>query len=121
MGFAVSFKKNSDFIGRQALEREKETGLSRRLVHFLMDHPDPILLHDEPIFRDGELVGMTTSGAFGYTLGRSVGMGYVDMPEGADKAWFEDASYAIELGGSQFAAKASIRPFFDPAHVRVKS
>ena len=73
LGFAVSFKKNSDFIGRQALERQKQAGLSRRLVNFLMDHPDPILLHDEPIFRNGELVGMTTSGSFGYTLGRSVG------------------------------------------------
>ncbi len=120
LGFAVSFKKNSDFIGREALERQKQAGVRRRLVHFLMDHPEPILLHDEPIFRDGELVGMTTSGAFGYTLGRSVGMGYVTMPEGADKVWFEEASYKVELGGSQFAAKASIRPFFDPAHERVK-
>lgn len=121
LGFAVSFKKNSDFIGRKALEQQKQAGLRRRLVHFLMDHPEPILLHDEPIFRDGELVGMTTSGTFGYSLGRSVGMGYIKMPEGADKAWFEEASYKIELGGSQFAAKASIRPFFDPAHEQVKS
>ena len=121
LGFAVSFKKNSDFIGREALETQKQTGLNRRLVHFLMDHPDSTLLHDEPIFRNGELAGMTTSGAFGYTLGRSVGMGYIRMPEDADKAWFEDASYKIELGGSQFTAKASIRPFFDPAHERVKS
>ena len=121
LGFAVSFKKNSDFIGREALETQKQAGLNRRLVHFLMDHPDSTLLHDEPIFRNGELAGMTTSGSFGYTLGRSVGMGYIRMPEDADKAWFEDASYKIELGGSQFTAKASIRPFFDPAHERVKS
>ena len=121
LGFAVSFKKNADFIGRDALEKQKAAGLKRRLVHFLMDDAEPILLHDEPIFRDGELVGMTTSGAFGYTLGRSVGMGYVAMPEGADKAWFEDASYMIELGGDQFAAKASVRPYYDPKHARVKS
>jgi 4-methylaminobutanoate oxidase (formaldehyde-forming) len=121
LGFAVSFKKNADFIGRKALEKQKEEGLSRRLIHFLMDDPEPILLHDEPIFRDGELVGMTTSGSYGYTLGRSVGMGYVAMPEGAKKAWFEEASYTIELGGSRFAAKANVRPFYDPAHERVKS
>jgi glycine cleavage system T protein len=120
LGFAVSLQKDCDFIGRQALERQKESGLTRRLVHFLMDDPDPILLHDEPIFRNRELVGMTTSGSFGYTLGRSVGMGYVDMPESADQAWFEDASYMIELGGSQFAAKAGIRPFYDPANMRVR-
>lgn len=120
LGFAVSLKKSSDFIGRRALERQKETGLKRRLVHFLMDHADPILLHDEPVFRNGELVGMTTSGSFGYSLGRSVGMGYINMPEGADKAWFEEASYDIELSGERFAARASVRPFFDPANERVK-
>ncbi len=121
LGFAVSFKKNSDFIGRDALERQNETGLARKLVHFLMDDPEPILLHDEPVFRNGERVGMTTSGAFGCTLGRSVGMGYVKISEGADKAWFEDASHLIDLGGSRHAAKASVRPFYDPGHERVKS
>ncbi len=119
--FAVSFKKNYDFIGRGALEAQKETGLNRRLVHFLMDHPDPILLHDEPIFRNGKLVGMTTSGAFGYTLNRSVGMGYVDTPEHANDAWLEEAPYEIELGGYLFAAKASNQPFFDPSNGRVRN
>ena len=121
LGFAVSFKKNSNFVGREALERQKESGLSRLLVHFLMDDPEPILLHDEPIFRDDELVGMTSSGSFGYTLGRSVGMGYVDMPDGADKTWFEEAAYKIELGGSQFSAKASVRAFYDPTNERIRS
>ena len=121
LGFAVSFKKNSNFVGREALERQKESGLSRLLVHFLMDDPEPILLHDEPIFRDDELVGMTSSGSFGYTLGRSVGMGYVDMPDGADKTWFEEAAYKIELGGEQFSAKASVRAFYDPTNERIRS
>ncbi len=121
LGFAVSFKKNSNFVGREALERQKQSGLSRLLVHFLMDDPEPILLHDEPISRDDELVGMTSSGSFGYTLGRSVGMGYVDMPNGADKTWFEEAAYKIELGGDQFSAKASVRAFYDPTNERIRS
>ena len=121
LGFAVSFTKNYDFIGRRALEAQKEAGLNRRLVHFLMDHPDPILLHDEPIFRDGKLVGMTTSGSFGYTLSRSVGMGYVDTPEHANDAWLEEEPYEIELGGNLFAAKASNQPFFDPTNGRVRN
>ena len=86
-----------------------------------MDHPDPILLHDEPIFRNKKLVGTTTSGAFGYTLGRSVGMGYVQTPKNSDKAWLEQASYEIELGGKRFAARGSVQPFFDPTHMRIKS
>ena len=121
LGFAVSLDKNNDFIGRKALETQKKAGLDRRLMHFLMDHPDPILLYDEPIFRNGELVGRTTSGSFGYTLGQSVGMGYIRIPKNADKAWLEEASYKVELGGSLFTAKASTKPFFDPDNARVKS
>ncbi len=120
LGFAVGFGKNSDFVGREALERQKQAGMTRRLAHFLLDQPEPILHHEEPIFRDGTLVGLTTSGAFGYTLGRSVGMGYVDLPDGADGAWIEEGNYEIQLGEDRFAAQASLRPFYDPTSKRVK-
>ena len=42
---------------------------------FVLDDPEPLLYHDEPIWRDGALVGRITSGAYGHTLGRAVGLG----------------------------------------------
>src|SRR6185369_394190 len=76
LGFAVAFKKDG-FVGREALLRQRDRPLARRLVAFTLDDPEPLLLGDEPIYRDGALVGRITSGAYGHTLGRSVGMGYV--------------------------------------------
>ena len=48
------------------------------LVQFMLEREDRYLYHDEPIWRDGRLVGRTTSGMFGHTLGRPLAMGYVE-------------------------------------------
>ena len=57
--------------------RQKERGLTRRLVQFTMTDPEPLLYHNEPILHDGRIVGRVTSGMFGHTVGRSIGLGYV--------------------------------------------
>ena len=57
LGFAVGFDKGSDFIGREALLCQRQEGLARRLAVFTVDDPEPLLLGDEPIYRDGVLVG----------------------------------------------------------------
>ncbi|MBV9523253.1 MAG: GcvT family protein, partial [Alphaproteobacteria bacterium] len=69
LGFAVAFKKPGGFIGREALLRQREAGLRRRLVNFALIDPEKLLYHDEPILRDGTILGRITSGMFGHTLG----------------------------------------------------
>ena len=76
LGFAVKTDK-PDFIGRDAVLRKKEQGLAKRLVQFRLTDPEPLLYHNEPILRDGEIVGYLSSGAYGHTLGGAMGMGYV--------------------------------------------
>ena len=90
LGFAVSFKKDA-FVGRDALLRQREAALRRRLLTLVLDDPAALLLGDEPIYRDGVLVDRITSGAYGHTLGRSIGL--VD-----DHRWarFRDHRDAIE-------------------------
>src|SRR5207248_2921447 len=83
LGFAVAFKKDG-FVGREVLLRQRDKPLARRLVMFTLADSEPLLLGDEPIYRDGVLVGRITSGAYGHTLGRSVGMGYVTHADGVD-------------------------------------
>ena len=121
LSFAVSFKKNVDFIGRIALEKQKAEGLSRRLIFLRLEDPEPILLHDEPIWRNGSLVGRTTSGAFGYTVGSSVGMGYVTIPKGDNwQRWLAEGKYEVEIAGARCDAICAANPFYDPQHTRIK-
>ena len=121
LGFALRFDKNQPFIGRDALLAQKETGVKKRLVQFALEDPEPLLYHNEPVLRDGEIVGYLTSGNYGHHLGRAVGLGYVGHPDGVDADFVNSGSYEIEVAGERFAARASLRPLYDPKAERVKA
>jgi 4-methylaminobutanoate oxidase (formaldehyde-forming) len=120
LGFAVSFAKSTDFIGRDALLKQKGAPLTQRLVTFALEDPEPLLYHDEPICRDGRCVGLTTSGMFGHTIGRSIGLGYVREERGVTEGFLADGKWEIEIAGERVPAKPSLRPFYDPARQRVR-
>ena len=117
--FAVAFDK-PDFIGKGALTAQAGGPLTKRLAVFTLDDPEPLLLGDEPIYRDGALVGRTTDGAYGHTVGRSVGMGYVENEGGVAPAYVRRGSYEIEIMDERHAAAASLRPPYDPRSERVR-
>ncbi|NVK60005.1 MAG: GcvT family protein [Rhodobacteraceae bacterium] len=120
LGFAVKTGKGA-FIGRDAVLRKREEGLSRRLVQFRLKDPEPLLFHNEPVLRDGKIVGHVTSGNYGHTLGGAIGLGYVPCrTPGEPVAEMLASSYAIEVAGQVFEADASLRPMYDPASERVK-
>jgi glycine cleavage system aminomethyltransferase T/glycine/D-amino acid oxidase-like deaminating enzyme len=118
LGFAVKTAK-TDFIGRNAVLRKKENGLDARLLQFLLLDPEPLLYHNEPVLRDGEIVGYISSGNYGHTLGGAVGMGYVPC-RGESVAEVLASSYEIDVAGVRVKAQASLRPMFDPKAERVK-
>jgi 4-methylaminobutanoate oxidase (formaldehyde-forming) len=121
LGFTVKWDKPGGFIGRDALMQAKDAGVSRRLVQFVLEDPEPLLVHDEPIFRDGALVGRVASAQYGHTLGGAVALGWVAAPGPVDRGWFESAPYAIEVADQRVAARASLRPMYDPKSERPKS
>jgi glycine cleavage system T protein len=119
LGFAVALEKK-DFVGREALLRQQDRPLARRLVMFTLHDAQPLLLGDEPIWRDGVLVGRITSGAYGHTLGRSVGMGYVTHPDGVEAAFVESGRWELELATERFVARAQIEAPYDSKSSRVR-
>ena len=123
LGFVVSWDKLGGFIGRDALLAQKEAGLKTRVVQFALTDSDKLLYHNEPVWRDGVIVGSITSGAFGHTIDASLGMGWVSAPEGclADRDWVTSGSYEIEVAGERVPARASLEPWYDPKSFRVRS
>ncbi len=118
--FAVKPDKG-DFIGRDALRRQRDAGATRRLAQFLLTDPAPMLYHDEPIWADGRMVGRTTSGAYGHALGGAVALGYVGDPGGDVAAMIANAAFEIEVAGRRVAARASLSPLYDPRSQRVRA
>ena len=119
--FAVALDKEVDFMGRDALLRQSERGLEKRLAIFVLEDPEPLLLGDEPIYRDGVIVGRTTSGNYGHALGRSVAMGYLENEEGATPGWIRSGSYEIEVATESFSANVRLGPPYDPKSEKIKA
>lgn len=120
LGFTCAWNKAGGFIGRDALLAQREAGpLKRRLVQFLLDDPEPVLVHNEPILRDGARVGQTTSAGYGHTLGASVAMGYLECEDGVTPDYVAAGSYRIEQANRVYSARASLTPMYDPKNVRL--
>ncbi|KQB12975.1 GcvT family protein [Rhodobacter capsulatus] len=117
LGFAVKPEKG-DFIGREAVLRKRDSGLTRRLVQFRLTDPEPLLFHNEPILRDGVIVGQLTSGNYGHALGGAIGLGYVPCRADETAAELLSARYTIDVAGRIFAAEASLAPLYDPKSLR---
>ncbi len=118
LGFAVKTGKG-DFLGRDAVLRKRDAGLSRRLLQFRLKDAEPLLFHNEAVVRDGKIVGTVTSGNYGHFLGGAVGMGYVPCA-GETEGDVLASSYEIEIAGERFAADASLKPMYDPRAERVR-
>ena len=119
LGFAVKTAKES-FIGRDAVLTKKENGLDMRMVQFKLKDAEPMLYHNEPIIRDGEIVSYVTSANYGHTLGAAIGMGYVPC-SGEKPEQVLASKYEIEIAGVRVEAEASLRPMYDPKSERVKA
>ncbi|UXX82463.1 GcvT family protein [Roseovarius pelagicus] len=119
LGFAVKTSK-PDFIGRDAVLRKKEEGLKTRMVQFRLTDPEPLLYHNEPIVRDGQIVSYLSSGNYGHTLGGAIGMGYVPC-DGESPDQLLASSYEIDVAGIRVEAEVSLRPMYDPKGERAKA
>ena len=120
LSWGVAWDKPGGFIGRETLEAQREAGVTRRLVQFRLDDPSPLLYHDEPILRDGLLVGRITSGMYGHTVGGALGMGYLPCGPDTPRAQVIDATFEVEVNGQRIPATASFRPFYDPDNERIR-
>ncbi len=118
LGFAVDMKKD-DFIGKGAVAARKESGPKARMLQFRLTDPEPMLYHNEPLLRDGEIVGYISSGAYGHTLEGAIGLGYVPC-EGQSAAEVLASTYEIDVMGTRVRAEASLKPIYDPKSERVK-
>jgi dimethylglycine dehydrogenase len=111
----ISWKKNADFIGRAAAEKERAAPPARRLVPFIVDAVDADVVAYEPIFVGGEVAGFCTSGGWSHHAERSVAMGFV--PREAAKPGLE---VEIEILGEMRKARMSEVALFDPEGLRMR-
>jgi 4-methylaminobutanoate oxidase (formaldehyde-forming) len=120
LGFAVALGKAAPFTGRDAVVAARGDRRTR-MVHVLLDDPEPLLHGSEPLLHQGSWVGYVRAGAFGHTLGASVGLAMVerDDPDGVTAAWLADGGFEVDVAGRRVPARCSLRPWYDPDRKRI--
>ena len=121
LGFTVAWDKPGGFIGRDALLARRRKGVRRRLLQFAVDGAHPLLLHDEPVYRHGTLVGHTTSGGRGFRTGLSLCFAYVSCEPGTPRSELLGEGYEIGVAGERFPLRALARPAYDPHGARLRT
>ena len=110
LSFAVSFKKNINFIGKDALNKLKEKKPSKKLIMLTLDNSkpgEPLLLHDEPIYFDDKIVGRTTSGNYSFSFEKNLTFGYVQTDQFEQK---ENKKVYIEVEKRKYRATIILKP-----------
>src|SRR5262249_5802828 len=120
LGWAVKLRKNTDFLGRRALEKINGSPLTKRLAGFTTDDQDIVLVGRETILRNGAPVGYLTSGGYGYTVGANIGYGYVRNADGVSDDFLADGDYELVVANEPVKTRLHMQPLYDPAGERVK-
>jgi len=122
LGFIVDLEKPGGFIGKESLLKRRQAGAgNKRFVQLILNDPEPMLYYGEPIYRDGIWVGYVHSGAYGFTLGASVGLSMIEADEPITAEYLASGEFKIEINDTRYAARVSVRPLYDPKGERVRS
>jgi sarcosine dehydrogenase len=121
LGWAVKLKSGVPFLGRAALEAKAGLPQTKLLAGFTVSDPDAVLVGRETILRDGRPVGYLTSGGYGYTIGKSIGYGYVRDAGGVTPDWLAEGCYHLVIAGDEKPAELALSPLVDPTGLRVRA
>ena len=105
-----------EFTGREALVRQQQEGVLRKFVTVEVDAKDSDPWGNEPLFIGKKMVGRTTSGAYGYSLGKSLAVGYVKSEHAA-----AGTEMKIEMLGKRRAARLIPDSPWDPENKRLRA
>jgi len=120
LGFAVRLDKEGDFIGKQAcIERKANSRYTHRLVQIFLQDPEPQMIHQEIVLRNGIPVGDVRAASYGHTLGGSVGLAMVEG-DPVDAAYIEEGQWEVNIAGRIYPAEVSLKPMYDPGMKKIR-
>ena len=94
-----------------------EQGPVKKLVTFTVDVNQCDVMGNEPIYKEGEIVGYVTSGMYAHYVDRSVALGYVPTHLASETS---EGGFNIEIMGEMRPATISPEPLFDPTASRMR-
>ena len=125
LGFAVAMggddvQEGQNFLGRGTLTGTKGVQ-RRRLVSLAIAVEDaPFMIHDEPIYRNGVQVGLTTSAAWGHRVNKSLAIAELNSDSGVSATWIKEGHFEVEVAMQRYPIDVQFAPFYDPKSAKMK-
>ena len=108
--FAIDW--NSDFIGKQALLELRQQPLPKTIVSIVLDDQNAVPLGNEPVYYEGNIIGKTTSAAYGYRIGKPVAIALIKvLPE----INLDQLKIEVDIARTRFAGIIQSKAAFDPS------
>jgi len=120
LSFAVAWDKPHAFVGKDSLVNQRDEIRTKKLLQFRIEDQEILSYHDDPIFRDGKIVGTTTGGMWSYTQDRCLTMGYAHNDDGVNKSWIDSGAWEIEVATRRLKVTPSIKSFYDPNKEKIR-
>jgi aminomethyltransferase len=117
LGWTVRFDKGN-FVGRDALARQRDDGVTRRLVGIAFDGTAFLPKAGDAVSLDGKAVGSLTSSDIGHSLRRALAMGYLEPVA------VEDGTYVTVTSAETGISASGVvhtKAFYDPGRERVRA
>ncbi|MBZ3873777.1 Sarcosine dehydrogenase, mitochondrial [Sciurus carolinensis] len=141
LAFTCKLRSGVPFLGREALEEQRQVGLPRRLVCLTVEEPVDVsalgpgvlavsnassrkvpMFGLEAIWRNGQVVGHVRRADFGFAVDKTIAYGYIRDPSGQPVSldFVKSGDYALERMGVTYTAQVHLKSPFDPDNKRVK-
>ncbi|OED41568.1 FAD-dependent oxidoreductase [Chromatiales bacterium (ex Bugula neritina AB1)] len=122
LGWAVKLKNsNTPFKGREAITRQQQAGLKKKLACFTVKDPDVVLLGRETIYRNGTRVGWLSSGGYGHHLNCAIGYGYIRNESGVTDEYIRSGSYQLEVATQLVDCQVHLKALYDNTNQRIRA
>lgn len=119
LAWAMKMKSGIPFRGREAVAAQLAGGVKKRLASFTVA-PDVVLWGRETIYRDGVRVGWLSSGGFGHTVQKGIGLGYVRRAEGVAEEFLASGTWELEVASERVPAQIHLAPLYDPKGEKIR-
>ncbi len=109
--FAISYKKNTNFIGKDALLKLKDKSPNKKMMMFTLKDSkpgEPLLLHEEPIYMENKIIGRTTSGNYSFCFDKNLSYGYINSQHEIEK--LKDRNLFIEVEKIKYPVDILLKP-----------
>ena len=113
MGRFFNLKKKNNFIGAKALQEKAQSGVDIKIVYLEVDVDDADARGNEPVYHNNKVVGVVTSGGYGFRSKKSLAFAYVK----SDLA--EASNLEIEIQGKKRGAKILHKASYDPENKKL--